>query len=169
VEVNVDRQEKWAWLDGWTWIALITLLVALLVYLVVFYCPAWPRVFGLPSRPEAAGIDAWWKYHEHFSTASAVTATVLLLVSVFVIWRLGKEAACKKIPAHPAAAILLLGWVIGPPIWLLKEYMVFYDKISRDQAEHLSHFEELTRNMWVGLVAAMISIYLRKIPGASSD
>ena len=133
------------------------------------------------SQKLRCAYEKWDIRHRMFSILSTIMAMGFLAFSIIALRSLGKVnrpsrenaphmgggRTSVERPFHPAAAVLLFGWVIGPPTWLVLEYMIFSSRLDKEAAEHLRHFEELTRNLWLAIVAGLVALYLRKIPLAS--
>jgi hypothetical protein len=56
-------------------------------------------------------------------------------------------------------AVILGGWLIGPPLWLWLEYLFFFDKAS-DNWKFFKHTQLLQRNLWLGVAALLAVKYL---------
>ncbi len=56
-------------------------------------------------------------------------------------------------------AVILGGWLIGPPVWLWLEYQFLFDK-AVDEWKFFKHAQSLQRNLWLGLSAFLAVKYL---------
>lgn len=61
-------------------------------------------------------------------------------------------------------ATILAGWAIVPPIWLAIEYLLLFDRRneSLEDFQHFRHVQQLTRNIWIGMVILLGALYLGK-------
>ena len=53
-------------------------------------------------------------------------------------------------------AVILGGWLMGPPVWLVLEFLFLFDKTT-DNWKFFKHTQMLQRNLWLG-VAAFLSV-----------
>jgi hypothetical protein len=56
-------------------------------------------------------------------------------------------------------AVILGGWLMGPPLWLWFEYQFFFDN-AIDDWKSFKHTQSLQRNLWLGVSAFLALKYL---------
>ncbi len=56
-------------------------------------------------------------------------------------------------------AVILGGWLMGPPFWLWLEYQFLFDKVNEDW-KFFQHTQSLQRNIWLGVAAFLAVKYL---------
>ena len=76
----------------------------------------------------------------------------ILLIASFI---LGMTESMTELQRR----ITLAFWTIAPAVYLFLEYRVFWDRLAPDHLEALRHFQDLTRNVWLGCVAVLAAIY----------
>ncbi|HXU47072.1 MAG TPA: hypothetical protein VN783_16200 [Thermoanaerobaculia bacterium] len=55
-------------------------------------------------------------------------------------------------------------WVLVPPIWFWSEWVVFSSKMNDPrEREHVQHLHDLSRNVWLALIAILIALFDLKI------
>ena len=55
--------------------------------------------------------------------------------------------------------VILGGWLVGPPLWLLLEYHFFFDRAAVDK-EFFLYTQSLQRNLWFGVATFLALKYL---------
>ena len=58
--------------------------------------------------------------------------------------------------------VIFAGWAVGPPIWLIFEYWLLFDKTEESLAdfEAFKHSQTLARNLWGGFLIFLAAFYL---------
>ena len=54
-------------------------------------------------------------------------------------------------------SVILGGWLIGPPLWLLLEYRFLFDT---QNWRKFAYIQSLQRNLWLGIVSFLAIKYL---------
>ncbi len=50
---------------------------------------------------------------------------------------------------------ILAAWTVGPPVYFWLEYFVMANSIAKEEMERYKMFQELSRNVWAGIAAAL--------------
>lgn len=58
--------------------------------------------------------------------------------------------------------VIFAGWAILPPIWLILEYWLLFDRTQESLAdfESFKHSQTLARNLWGGFLIFLAAFYL---------
>ena len=58
--------------------------------------------------------------------------------------------------------IIFAGWAVLPPIWLIVEYWLLFDRTEESLAdfEAFKHGQALARNLWIGFLIFLAAFYL---------
>jgi hypothetical protein len=58
--------------------------------------------------------------------------------------------------------VIFAAWAVLPPIWLILEYWLLFDKNeeSEDEFEVFKHSQTLARNLWGGFLIFLAAFYL---------
>lgn len=135
-------------------------VVSVAAFLVVFACNNWLS----PPTSETG----WQNRHTHFIIYFAFWfSLVCLLATIFAPFIVRSTRKDRTRLETLEIAIPLAFWTLAPPVYLFLEYWIFSEKIGCEAAEHLRHYQEITRNIWIAIVAVLAAIYTGKIPGAS--
>ena len=54
---------------------------------------------------------------------------------------------------------IFAGWAVGPPVWFILEYILFFDAENEDLVR-FRHYQGLCRNLWLGFIAYLAAFYL---------
>ena len=55
--------------------------------------------------------------------------------------------------------VIFAGWALGPPVWFILEYGLFFDEENEDIVT-FRHYQGLCRNLWLGFMAYLAAFYL---------
>ena len=58
--------------------------------------------------------------------------------------------------------LIFAGWAVLPPIWLILEYWLLFDRVEESLAdfEAFKHGQTLARNLWGGFLIFLAAFYL---------
>ena len=58
--------------------------------------------------------------------------------------------------------VIFAGWAVLPPIWLILEYWLLFDRVEESLAdfEVFKHGQTLSRNLWGGFLIFLAAFYL---------
>ena len=56
-------------------------------------------------------------------------------------------------------AVILGGWLLAPPIWMIVEYHFLFNGQEEDW-DRFKHMQSLERNLWLGMAAFLAALYL---------
>ncbi len=58
--------------------------------------------------------------------------------------------------------IILAAWAVLPPLWLIVEYWLLFDRNRESplEFEAFRHSQALARNLWIGFLAFLAAFYL---------
>ena len=82
-----------------------------------------------------------------------ILGPVLVIVGLFYTYHSHLDGCPRE--------IIFLAWALLPPIWLIIEYWLLFDRneeSSRD-FEIFKHSHSLARNLWVGFLVFLIAYY----------
>lgn len=54
-------------------------------------------------------------------------------------------------------------WVLLPPIWFWSEWVWFSRSLSHDERERVQHLHDLSRNIWLAVIAVLITLFDLKV------
>jgi len=85
-----------------------------------------------------------------FTFVSATLATVTVLLPVVGVHL-----------SDQTKGIILSVWLIVPPFWFWYEYIFIYRSArSPEEFEKFKYGQEVSRNLWIGISAALALLYL---------
>ena len=58
--------------------------------------------------------------------------------------------------------LIFAGWAVLPPVWLILEYWLLFDRVEESLAdfEAFKHGQTLARNLWGGFLIFLAAFYL---------
>ena len=58
--------------------------------------------------------------------------------------------------------IIFASWAILPPLWLILEYWLLFDRTEESpvELEEFRHSQLLARNLWLGFLVFLVAFYL---------
>ncbi len=87
------------------------------------------------------------------SNIRRILGPVLAIVGLFYTYRSHLDGCPRE--------IIFLGWALLPPIWLIIEYWLLFDRNeeSSKDFETFKHGQSLARNLWVGFLIFLAAYY----------
>jgi hypothetical protein len=61
--------------------------------------------------------------------------------------------------------VLVAIWVLFPPVFLWGDWLLYWPTLDKDAQDAAKHLHDLSRNIWLGLVAVLVATYGLKITG----
>jgi hypothetical protein len=99
----------------------------------------------------------WQIRHDHLIRYCQVGGAILFIATCTVLGLFRyKQGDSPKITTPQT--LILLFWMAIMPAYMFVEYALFWDKIPPKNTEHLRHFQVLTLQLWIALIAIFASI-----------
>lgn len=126
--------------------------------------PFYWRQLRLPadasSESQRHNLQKQWKRrHDELIKYCQASGGVFIGVTAAILYFLMHQQWNRSKPEFTTpVTLILLFWMVIIPVYLFVEYATFCDKISKEDAEHLRHFQDLTHRVWVALLIVFASI-----------
>ena len=84
-----------------------------------------------------------------------VLGPTLVVLGLFYTYRYHLNACPRE--------LIFAGWAVLPPVWLILEYWLLFDRIEESLAafEAFKHSQALARNLWGGFLIFLAVFYLK--------
>ena len=122
------------------------------------------RARGRGVDPQKWGYDAHWWMNSIATYGALVTVAMSALAKPLVRRYRKSEPTLRP----KEKGLILAFWIIAPPLWFLIEYYAFFRIFEHfREDEHIRHFHELARNLWIAVVVLLTALYNNRLPGAA--
>jgi hypothetical protein len=83
-----------------------------------------------------------------------VLGPTLVVLGLFYTYRSHLNACPRE--------LIFAGWAVLPPVWLILEYWLLFDRVEESLAdfEAFKHGQTLARNLWGGFLIFLAAFYL---------
>ena len=109
------------------------------------------------------------QFNERFGWLAGILAIVSLAMGIACQSEV--EPFCK-----PYIGMIVIGcWALGPPVFFWVDWVVYFNHGSTDEAvstaakgayrDIAKHTHDLSRNIWLGLLAILYVLFRLKLPG----
>ncbi len=89
------------------------------------------------------------KYISTICVLSTIAAIISLIIALFQ-----NISGCKN---NILGYCIVSAWVLLPPIWFWAEWVYLTgEKIEKDEQDRIKHLHDLSRNIWLALIAVLI-------------
>jgi hypothetical protein len=109
----------------------------------------------------------WSSRHIKFIASFAAPFFAILVVAsgAAILWLRTRNPDAENGKVSIEQSVILAFWSVVPGLYLYVEYLTYHENLTQEDLEHMRHFQELTRNIWISVLVVLFALCVGRFIG----